>query len=119
MLLASRDADEGSRARLLPIARELEGDRPSDPLLLDALGWILLRAGQTARGRELLETAVKGAPEEPSLHFHLAVAYSQQRKPEAAGRELKAALASERPFPERLDALRLMRENSALATPRH
>ena len=118
MLLASGDDDEGSRARLLQIGHHLEGDRPSDPLLLDALGWILVRANQLPRGRELLEGAVKGAPEEPTPHFHLAVAYTQQRRTEAAERELKAALASERPFPERLDALRLMRENSALATPK-
>ena len=118
VLLASGDEGEDSRARLMKVAGELEGDRPSDPLLLDALGWILLRAGQPARGRELLEAAVRGAPEEPSVHYHLAVAYSQQRKSEAAERELKVALGSERPFPERLDALRLMRENSPLATPK-
>jgi predicted Zn-dependent protease len=118
VLLASSN-DDSSKAPLAGIARQLENDRPSDPLLIDALGWILLRGNQPARGRELLEEAVKGAPEEPRLHFHLAVAYTQLHKRDAAARELKAAVASERPFAERLDALRMMRENSALATPKH
>ena len=119
VLLASGESTGNWRPKLLEVARELAGDRPSDPLLLDALGWILFRANnQLPRGRELLEAAVKGAPEEPSPHFHLAVVYAQQRRTDAAERELKAALGSERPFPERLDALRLMRENSTLATPK-
>jgi predicted Zn-dependent protease len=118
MLLASGENAGNSRPKLLEVARELAGDRPSDPLLLDALGWILFRANQLPRGRELLEAAVKGAPEEPTPHFHLAVVYTQQHRTDAAERELKVALGSERPFPERLDALRLMRENSALATPK-
>src|SRR5205823_571863 len=117
-LLASGENAGNSRPKLLEVARELAGDRPSDPLLLDALGWILFRANQLPRGRELLEAAVKGAPEEPAPHFHLAVVYTQQHRTDAAERELKAALGSERPFPERLDALRLMRENSTLATPK-
>ena len=96
------------------MVRELENDKPSDPLLLDALGWVLYRAQDTRRARELLEAAVKGAPDEPSLHFHLAALYAQEKMKDRAREELKAALDSRRPFAERLDAMRLLRENSSL-----
>ena len=109
-LLASQEGD-AYRPRFLQVVRELENDRPSDPLLLDALGWVLHRAQDTRRARELLEAAVKGAPEEPSLHFHLAAVYAQEKLRDRAREELKAALDSRRPFAERLDALRLLREN--------
>jgi tetratricopeptide (TPR) repeat protein len=109
-LLASQE-DDAPRRRFLQVVRELQNDRPSDPLLLDALGWMLYRAQDTRRARELLEVAVKGAPDEPSLHFHLATVYAQEKMRDRAREELKAALDSGRPFAERLDALRLLREN--------
>jgi predicted Zn-dependent protease len=112
-LLSSQEG-EASRRRFLQVVRELENDKPSDPLLLDALGWVLYRAQDTRRARELLEAAVKGAPDEPSLHFHLAALYAQEKMKDRAREELKAALDSRRPFAERLDAMRLLRENSSL-----
>src|SRR4051812_20893585 len=107
----ARPPDGPMGPRFLEIVRELRADRPSDPLLLDALGWVLYRARDTGRARELLEAAVKGAPEEPSLHYHLATVYAQEKKKDRAREELKAALESRRPFAERLDALRMLREN--------
>ncbi len=87
-------------------------DRPSDPALLDALGWIHARAGETARARELLQAAVKAAPDEPSTRFHLAAVYAKESQAVLASAELRAALDSARPFPERLDAIRLLREGA-------
>jgi predicted Zn-dependent protease len=110
VLLAAQE-DPALRQRFLEIARELRNDMPSDPLLVDALGWVQHKAGDAPRARELLEAAVKQAPEEPSLHFHLAALYAQGREQARARDELKLALDSPRPFPERLDAMRLLREN--------
>ena len=86
------------------------GDQPSDPLLLDTLGWLHSRAGHATRARTLLEAAVRGAPEEPAPHYHLAAVYARERKLDLARGELKAALDSNRPFPERLEAMRLLRD---------
>jgi predicted Zn-dependent protease len=109
-LLVSQDKDEASWQRSLEIVHSLRGDMPSDPLLLDTLGWVHFRAQDTRRARALLQAAVKGAPDEPSLRFHLAAVYAREEKMDLARRELKAALDSNRPFAERLDALRLLRE---------
>jgi tetratricopeptide (TPR) repeat protein len=110
-LFGSQDDDERSRQRSNEIVRQLQTDLPSDPLLLDVLGWVQYGAHHTRRARQLLESAVKGAPDEPSLRFHLAMVYARENKNELARDELKAALDSHRPFAERLDALRLLRES--------
>ena len=108
-LLASQDEKGASSKRLLQIVRRLQSDRPSDPLLLDDLGWAHYRAGDTNRARALLQAAVNGAPDEPRPHFHLAALYAREEKADLARGELKAALDSKRPFPERLEAMRLLR----------
>ena len=105
--LASLDG-ESERGRLL---RDLGPDEPSDPLLMDVLGWLQFRAGDPKRAQALLEAAVKSLPLEPRPHFHLASVYARENKPDLARTELEAALGSGRPFAERLEALRLMRES--------
>jgi tetratricopeptide (TPR) repeat protein len=112
-LLASEDTDDELSKRLLQIVEQLKSDQPSDPRLLDSLGWMHYRAGLTSRARVLLQAAVNGAPDEPSPHYHLATIYARDKKADLARSELKAALDSKRPFPERLDAIRLLRENSS------
>jgi len=102
---------------LLEIARDLQSDRPSDPLLLDALGWVRYRAGDRSGARALLQAAVDAAPEEPRPHFHLAAIHARERRTDLARSELEAALETKRPFPERLEALRLLRDSSSAASP--
>jgi predicted Zn-dependent protease len=110
LLLVSQEKDPAARRRAEELARDLRADQPSDPQLLDALGWIQARAGDAPRGRELLEAAVKEAPEDPSVRFHLGAVLLSEKKTALARKELTAAVDSPRSFPERLDALRLLRE---------
>jgi tetratricopeptide (TPR) repeat protein len=106
-------ADEGAGAQGLPgIVRHLRSDLPSDPLLLDSLGWMRYRAGEGDRGRDLLQAAVKAAPDEPGPHLHLAAVYAREKKADLARSELKAAVDSKRPFAGRLEAMRQLRENT-------
>jgi tetratricopeptide (TPR) repeat protein len=110
MLLALQDDDKTMWKRSMQIAHRLQSDMPSDPLLLHTLGWVHFRAQDTRRARELLEAAVRGAPENPTLHFHLATVYAGEKKMDLARSQLKSALESDSPFPQRLEALRLLRE---------
>jgi len=111
-LALTTETADASRRRFLDLLRELQGDMPSDPQLLDALGWMNYQAHDTTRARALLEAAVKGAPEEPSLHYHLAMVYLQDNALPAARQELQLALDSPNPFAEKLDAVRRLREES-------
>ena len=109
-LVASQDKDEESLRRSVQMVQHLHSDMPSDPLLLDTLGWVHFRAGLTMRARELVLAAVNASPDEPSPHFHLALIYAREKKAALARAELQAAVDCQRPFTERLDALRLLRE---------
>jgi predicted Zn-dependent protease len=115
-LLASQ-ADEPTSERLRQLLQHLHADEPSDPTLLHSLGWAHHHAGDPARARVLITAAVNGDPDEPRFHFHLALVYAAQNEVDLARSELEAAVRSKRPFPERLDALRLLRERSSAPTP--
>jgi tetratricopeptide (TPR) repeat protein len=117
-LVASEDKDNALSRRLPQIVEHLQSDLPSDPLLLDRLGWMHFRAGATSRARHLLEAAVNGAPDEPGPHYHLAAVYARENKADLARSQLKVALDSSRPFAERLDAMRLLRDSSSTPGPK-
>jgi predicted Zn-dependent protease len=110
MLLASQDDDPEMWARSMQMARPLQSDRPSDPVLLDTLGWVHLRAGDGRRAHDLLEAAVRGAPDNPTMRFHLATLYAREKKMDMARHQLKTALESSSYFRQRVEALRLLRE---------
>ncbi len=59
--------------------------RPSDGSIIDSLGWVLLRQGQTAQAVRSLEQAVEMTPEDATINGHLGDAYF------AAGRKLEAS----------------------------
>ena len=110
MLLASQEKDERLWHEATQIGALLKDDRPSEPLLQDVLGWLAHRAGDDGRAEALLKSALQNAPGEPRFHFHLAAVHAAAGRRAQARDELGAAFASERPFPERLSALRLQRE---------
>ena len=116
MLLASQDQGAALDRRAAQILDELQGDLPSDPMLLDVLGWLHFRAGDARKARQLLTAVVKDVPEEPRPHVHLAAVYLHEHEPDLARKELNAALASGRPFAERLDVLRMLRSDAGSGT---
>jgi Flp pilus assembly protein TadD len=59
-------------------------ERPNDGAIIDSLGWITLREGDTAAAIRLLEKAVELQPEDPTVNGHLGDAYW------AAGRKVEA-----------------------------
>jgi len=58
--------------------------RPNDGAIVDSLGWVMLRQGDTAAAVRVLERAVELDPQDPSINGHLGDAYW------AAGRKLEA-----------------------------
>jgi tetratricopeptide (TPR) repeat protein len=67
------------RNQNLPLAREMIEKalhaRPNDGAIVDSLGWVLLRQGETQQALRLLEKAAELQPEDPSITGHLGDAY--------------------------------------------
>ena len=76
----------------------------------DALGWILVERGETAKGLELLQQAVAADPRDAQIRYHLAVALAKSGDKRQARKELESLLAGERAFPEREAAERMLKQ---------
>jgi len=109
MLLGSQ-TDPALHEQFLETLALLANDRPSDPQLLDALGWMQHQAGRDDLARPLLELAVEHSSDEPSTRFHLGSVYLASGASDRGREELRRALDSPRPFPQRLEAMRLLRD---------
>ena len=76
----------------------------------DALGWILVERGDTAKGLELLQKAAAAAPRDAQVRYHLAVGLAKSGDKRTARKELESLLAGERAFPEREAAERMLKQ---------
>ena len=78
--------------------------RPNDGAIVDSLGWVMLRQGDTDDAVRTLERAVELEPEDAAINGHLGDAYW------AAGRKLEATYQWRRALtfnPEPADAVKL------------
>jgi putative PEP-CTERM system TPR-repeat lipoprotein len=78
--------------------------------VMDTLGWILVEQGDTARGLKLLRAASEKAPEATGIRYHWAAALAKSGDRAGARRELADLLAKNKKFPERQDALELLKQ---------
>ncbi len=100
-ILAERNQDLDYALVLAEEARRIE---PS-PEVLDTLGFVRLRRGETAAAVATLEQAVQARSESPSIRYRLGVALSQAGDTARAREMLQAAIKAGA-FPEAADAQR-------------
>jgi putative PEP-CTERM system TPR-repeat lipoprotein len=90
--------------RAAETARRAFDMAPRNPEIADTLGWILLQqdagAGEAVK---LLESAAGANPKDPSIQYHLAVAYEKLNRRTEARRAVDRSLKSG-DFPEQADA---------------
>lgn len=103
-LYAERPAE---RSRALELARRAHQLDPENPLVLDTLGYVLVRLGKGEEAVPLLKKAALRLPESPTVHYHLALAYFERRREAEAADALRRALALGA-FPEAGDARLLL-----------
>lgn len=96
-------------ARALPTAERAFKLDPSDPSVMDTLGWILLDRGESKRALALLKPAAAKAPEARSIRYHYAVALVKSGDRAGGRRELVDLLNAGKPFPEKDEAQALLR----------
>ncbi len=93
--------------RALATAEQALKLAPTNPSVMDTVGWILVDQGPLPRAIDLLRKAAEAAPKVGAIRYHLAVALSKQGDKSGARKELEAAIASGDKFPE-LDAAKAL-----------
>jgi tetratricopeptide (TPR) repeat protein len=88
----------------LPIAEQAAQLSPNDPAILDTLGWVLCMKGENDRALEALLKARSGLPGNPTVRYHLGLAFLKVGRKDDARAELEEALAISKDFPEAADA---------------
>ena len=91
----------------LPMARKALSLANGDPTVLDTVGWIEYLRGNTAEATRLLVQAAKGAPRNPEIRLHSAIALAAQGARGAASAELAEALKLDPSFEKRQDVAEL------------
>ena len=82
---------------------------PSNPRVMDTLGWILVEKGSDPRGLGLLQKASAQVPDNEEMRFHLAVGLSKSGDKAAAKKELETLVTS-KTFRGVEDAKRLLKD---------
>lgn len=72
---------------------------PSNPVIADALGWVTHLAGDPAGALPYLEQAVRNAPADPRLTYHLGAALLATGQPSAANERFARVLELDPLFP--------------------
>ena len=83
---------------------------PREPQIGDTLGWILLSHGEAERALTYLSAANRGAPENPDIQYHLAVALGRLGRTADAQATLETLLGSGVAFSDRSEAEKLLQQ---------
>jgi tetratricopeptide (TPR) repeat protein len=67
----------GSKGEALKLAASAYRLEPNNAGVIDTMGYVLLKNGKRDDARKLLEKAVSLIPNDPSVHYHLAMAYKE------------------------------------------
>lgn len=83
---------------------------PQTPAISDTYGWILVKAGDVAKGLPILRKAATVANAHPDIRYHYAVALAQAGQRDAARRELIEITSDKPDFASIAEAQKLLAE---------
>jgi len=89
--------DPQTALRLAETARQ---QLPDHPAVADTLGWVYEKMDLHDKAVNLFLEALEGLPGQPTIHYHLGVAYASQGKNDLARKSFARALALSGSFPE-------------------
>lgn len=90
-------------------ARKAYQQVPTDPMVNDTLGWLLVENNAPSQGLPFLREAVTRASDNPEIRYHLAVALHQLDRSKEALTELRRAVNSNLRFEGYPEAVRLLK----------
>lgn len=101
----------GRNAEALKHAEHAATLAPQSPQVLDTLGVVQMKGGKAEDAVTTLQKAIaSGTPASPQIRFHLAQALTAAGKKADARDNLRAILATDKPFKERDDAQKLLNQ---------
>jgi Flp pilus assembly protein TadD len=77
----------------LSLAQIARRGAPTSPSTADTLAWIYYQKGNYSSARDLLEEAIKAAPNDAAIHYHLGMTYAKLSNSTDAVTHLKKAAA--------------------------
>jgi putative PEP-CTERM system TPR-repeat lipoprotein len=90
--------------RALGYAQQALKLKPDNAPVMDTVGWLLVKQGDSPRGIALLQKALSKTPDAGEVHYHLASAYLKAGDRVRAKNEFSRLLASGVSFPHEVDA---------------
>jgi Flp pilus assembly protein TadD len=111
-LLAETNASKTELQRAKMLVEEALKARPNEPSLLDTLGWVYFRMGDTQQARSLIEQALTGSPDEGALNYHMGAILVKLGQKDEAREKLEKSMAGEGDYAGKADAARLLKELS-------
>lgn len=94
-------------SRAVEYADKAHSLAPNAPAIMDTLGYILVRAGNTDRGVPLLRQAYDASQKNPEIGYHLATGLAKAGQRSEARALLETVMSDQRPFDEKADAKKL------------
>ena len=107
-LLADHGQGKKYLDRALTLAKNAQSLNPSNPDLMDTLGWVYYRKNDIKTAIEWLENAWAGSPKNPVVNYHMGMAYYKFGNTEKAKEYLQLALNSKVVFTGREQAEKII-----------
>jgi tetratricopeptide (TPR) repeat protein len=81
---------------------------PEDPRVADTLGYVYLKKGMPDNALGQFQMASEKLTDEPTILYHMALALADLKRDTEATNNLRKALGSTKPFPEKPQARELL-----------
>jgi len=100
----------GSIGEAIDMAHKAKRLAPKNGSVTDTLGWVLFKSGNYEEALRYLIESTYYLPGNPTIRYHLALAYLKKGMVEKAEKQLKNAirLGNPSPFPELNDAKKIL-----------
>jgi len=108
-LLADRATSVDTLDRALNIASAAYRMKPGQGAIIDTLGWIYHKKGETERALHLYEQLITAAPEDPVVNYHMGVVLEKSGDIDTARKKLQTATRGESEFYGRAHAEALLK----------
>jgi tetratricopeptide (TPR) repeat protein len=97
-LLSEHSTSKKDLEKALKLAGQAQKLRPEDPAVMDTMGWVYYKQGDSNRAADLIAKALSKNPDNPVIMYHLGMAYYKLGRMNEAKEQLKKATEAKEDF---------------------